>query len=146
MAVSSSYLPAGQDGWIEIPINPLGQQEIGFTDQPSITSQADIDFAWLVHYNSNRKEFRVRENTTAKFDTGVTPQIGDVLKLERIGTTVTYYLNGNAVYTSTKSSSTDLDVGITIWHITLPTNQIHTSFTQKNYLGKIIKTGNTKPI
>jgi hypothetical protein len=101
-ALSKNTLPAYTDGWFEyvlVDVKTSGHH-IGFLDSAKlIRNQAgDIDFGV---YAYGAKIQRIADGIGG-------PQVnykpGDVLKVERIGTTVNYRLNNTIIWTATNST------------------------------------------
>ncbi|MBS1506688.1 MAG: hypothetical protein JSS79_08585, partial [Bacteroidetes bacterium] len=104
---SVQQLAAGQDGWVEANVilkNSGNNNYVTFG-----LSQADVN----VNYNSINYAWEqasqtayVYENGVMKYQVATVP--GDILRVERTGTTVKYKKNGVVLYTSTVASTTSL--------------------------------------
>ncbi len=96
-ASSVQQLAAGQDGWFEVMVTETNTTKmIGFNDSNSGgTSNSDINYAFQL-YNTT---LYVQENASNKATvTGLNP--GDILRMERIGTTITFKRNGLPITTT----------------------------------------------
>lgn len=102
-AASVQQLAAGQDGWFEFTVTETNTSKfIGFNDSNSGgTSNSDINYAFQLYYST----LYIQENSAWKATvTGLVP--GDVLRMERIGTTISFKRNGIPITTSTITPST----------------------------------------
>jgi len=84
----------------------------GLTANNTIAGYGDISFAW--HNANNTLYIFESGNYRGCFGAAVP---GDVLRVERLGSTINYYQNGNLRYTSTLSSSGTLRAATTIYWI-----------------------------
>jgi RHS repeat-associated protein len=102
-AASVQQLGAGQDGWFEMVVSELTSKVIGFNDSNSGgTSNSDINYVFQL-YNGT---LYIQENASLRGTvTGLVP--GDVLRMERVGTIISFKRNGIPITTSalTPSSS-----------------------------------------
>jgi len=73
---------------------------------------ASIDYAWA---NVTAANWRIYENNTYIGDFGGTVSNGDVLKIQRSGTTITYWMNGTSVRTSGVSSTGTIKADISLY-------------------------------
>lgn len=146
-AVSRQVLPAGQNGWLEVTASETSSYRmIGFSDQNSDASYASLDYAWYMHpygalyiYESGN-EFSITD----------TYKEGDVLKIERTGTTIRYYLNGVLKRTSPVPSATSLMVDNSLYNKDATITGVRTSFTSSlstvtrrfeyDHAGRLLKT------
>jgi len=100
-AVSRNTLPANTDGWVEVVHeNPTtgGTFYIGFTDSLSpVFSTNDIDFGFE-SYASGTALYAIENGTLTSFGA---PKTGDVLRIERVGNTINYRVNGTIRRTRT---------------------------------------------
>jgi hypothetical protein len=84
----------------------------GLTANNTISGYGDVSFAW---HNANNTLY-IYESGTSRGCFGPTVP-GDVLRVERLGSTINYYQNGNLRYTSSVSSSGTLRAATTIYWI-----------------------------
>ncbi len=102
-AASVQQLAVGQDGWFEFTVTETTTGKfIGFNDSNSGgTSNSDINYAFQLYYST----LYIQENSNNKATvTGLVP--GDVLRMERIGTTISFKRNGIPISTSAITPST----------------------------------------
>ncbi len=111
-AISKTTLKAGQDGWVQWVAGPTTYQiMLGFIDSATVGGTglySDIDYGI---YQNGVNFWKVTNGTTSTFTTVVS---GDVLRMERVGTTLTYYKNGVSLTSYTVSTSRDwkLKIGL----------------------------------
>lgn len=102
-SASVQQLAAGQDGWFELIVTETNTTKfIGFNDSNSGgTSPNDLNYAFNL-YNTT---LYIQENATVKGTlTGLIP--GDILRMERVGTTISFKRNGIPITTSALTPST----------------------------------------
>ena len=87
------------------------QRMIGLSDSDTDVSFTSIDYALFLRID---RGLRVFENGTEKGTFG-SYSSGDVLSVERTGSTITYLKNGSVFYTSTVASTGDLHVDTSLW-------------------------------
>lgn len=85
-------------------------QMVGLDTVSSSESWQDLEYAIYVFVSNGTSLFRVYQSGVATF-TGTALSIGDVLRIEKNGSTITYLNNGAVQYTSLVPSNTDLQVG-----------------------------------
>ncbi|MGE0773082.1 MAG: DUF6443 domain-containing protein [Cyclobacteriaceae bacterium] len=98
-AASTQMLGAGVDGYLEfflIAPSSTHQYYIGFNDNNLDVGNANINYAFRV----NNATLQVWENGVQKLSQTNVLKTGDVLKIDRTGSTIRYYRNSNLVYTS----------------------------------------------
>jgi SprB repeat len=102
-AASVNILAAGANGWVERTVTaPLSSESVfGFSDVNTDAHFNTIDYG--IYLGTS---VIVYENGVNRFTLGTAPVAGDVLRVERTGTSVTYKRNGTVFYTSTVASST----------------------------------------
>ncbi|MFN7337085.1 MAG: DUF6443 domain-containing protein [Cyclobacteriaceae bacterium] len=101
---SEAQLAPGQDGWFEFVIG-YGHAMLGVSDQNINAQMNTTDYGFWPAANSSR-ELQVYQNGNNKISLPVTMyESGDVLRLERTGTTVRYYHNNTLKYTGTLPST-----------------------------------------
>jgi RHS repeat-associated protein len=111
-AASMQQLPAGQDGWLEAMVTDIGGASagwIGFSDQNINAQSNTIDYAFYMASN----QLIIHENGVYRgsFTQSLTP--GDILRIERVGSSIKYKRNGILIYTSTVPSTSMLMVDAT---------------------------------
>jgi RHS repeat-associated protein len=100
-------LPAGQPGWIEATVikNNTGNNNnvaFGFSQTDIDAGASSINYSW----QQSQQNAWVYDGVVQKYHALTTP--GDILRVERIGTTVVYKINGAVVWTSQSASTTSL--------------------------------------
>ncbi len=105
-ASSLQVLGASKNGWIETTVKSTASTVwmFGFNNSDGGAAIAEMDYA----LNLNGINLTVYESNTSRGQVATSVAVGDVLRVERTGTTVTYKRNGTVVYTSTVPSSTAL--------------------------------------
>ena len=90
------------DGAVEFTVTSMGDYPaFGLSNSNASASFDTIGYAWMIQ--SGGKAFTYENGV---YTTGIViVQIGDVLRVERIGTTVNYQHNGVTIYTSTEPST-----------------------------------------
>ncbi len=113
-AASADQLEAGQDGWVEAIADGLGTNKMfGLSATNQDAHQQTINFAW---YQQSGGTLRVYENGTNKYLASGTLQPGEVLRVERVGTTINYLRNGVILYQSQTASTTPLVVDFALYN------------------------------
>ncbi len=109
----TNVIPASTDGWAEFTITEAKKRMV-FGLSPS---NADVNYN-SIHFGVNIKF----NNTLGILESGVVKPTaslgyspGDVIRVERTGTTIEYKKNGTTFYTSLVSSSTQLLVDVTMY-------------------------------
>ena len=105
-AVTNEQLPAGVDGWIECIITEANQKRaFGLTAENEGEHRNTIDYAFW-HDGTSAAIFE--DSPTPIYTLPHPVQSGDVIRIARVGTQVTYYLNGTFLWHSEKPSATAL--------------------------------------
>jgi hypothetical protein len=103
--VSKTTLKAGQDGWVQWVAGPTTNQiMLGFLDSATVAGTglySDIDYGI---YQNGTNFWKVVGGVTSTFTSVAS---GDVLRMERVGTTLTYYKNGVSLVSYTVSTIKD---------------------------------------
>jgi len=107
---STEILAAGADGWAEFTLDAFNQERaFGLLDQNLDNSYTSIDFGFLT-FGAN---VYVYENGT-NMATVSSPQLNDVFRVERIGSTIYWKRNGTTVYMESDSYQGALQMFATI--------------------------------
>jgi RHS repeat-associated protein len=102
-ASSQQQLAASTNGWMETVVTETNKDRaIGLSDADVSQHHNTIDYAFYL----SGTFLSVYENGVSKLLVTNAMANGDVLRIERTGTTVRYYRNGTLVYTSTVPSTT----------------------------------------
>jgi len=128
-AASTNVLPAGQDGYVETVVaETTTARMIGFSSSNANASWNTIHYNFYLNYHaSSSPRVEIYESGTQRlihnsFSTG------DVVRVERIGSTVYYKKNGTAIYTSTVPSTSALIVDVALYETGATLNNVITSF------------------
>lgn len=107
-AASTQVLGAGQNGWLEVIVSETNTNRyIGFNDTNPDVNATNIDYAF---YLNGATLIIIENNVTRLTQTGVLKP-GDVLRIERTGSSINYYRNGAILpYTRTGALTTALMV------------------------------------
>lgn len=110
-AFSQNNIGANEDGWVEFKIPFKGglYTMVGLAEPNVDVHYASIDYAFYI----NGSSLQVYESGFSRINLGAC-QAGELLKIERIGSTVYYKRNGQIVYTSGIASSTELGVDVSL--------------------------------
>ncbi|MBL7851126.1 MAG: fibronectin type III domain-containing protein [Cyclobacteriaceae bacterium] len=124
-AVSTTQLPAGQNGWIELTLPDVsGQKMIALVDTNPDAGYTSLDYALYL----NGSTLQIYENGALKTTVSGALVAGNVLRIERNGTTITYKRNGTTVYTSATASSTMLMADASIYTAAASLTGVRASF------------------
>lgn len=110
-AFSTNIIPAGTDGWLEFkaPFDNVGTYKlIGLSDQ-----DVDVNYTTIDHGFYLQSSLYVYENGTNKINLGAFSP-GEILRIERVGTSILYKRNGNVVYTSAVTSTNALSADLSL--------------------------------
>lgn len=104
-ATSRNTLEANTDGWFEYVMDYVGgyYYYIGFTDSLSLKNDSQTEIDYGVWFSGGTKYLNYYENG-ANGNLNFVPNVGDVVRIERIGNTINYKINGVTVRTVTNSS------------------------------------------
>ncbi len=146
-AASVDILPNGANGWVEVQVAEMNKlRMIGLSKENTNTSTGSMDYA----VNLNLGNYTVYENGVNRGNKA-TITTGDMIRIERTGSTVKYLKNGLEVYTSAVASSTPLmaDATLNEYGATLPNlnfsfkNTTPRSITRRfeyDHAGRLMKT------
>jgi RHS repeat-associated protein len=125
-AASVQKLPASQDGWLEVVVSETNTNRyIGFNDSNPDVSSANIDYAFYL----NSSTLRIYESNSLKHTASGSLVPGEVLRIERTGSTVKYYRNGVQLpYTKTGALTSDLYVDVSLLSNNASLVGVRTSF------------------
>lgn len=109
---TSETLAASTDGYIEFTPNATTKaRNLGLSATNTNNNYTTIDYSIRV----NSTSYNVFESGTKKWQGSSSYSANDVFRVERIGTTITYSVNGSVFYTSDIPSSSQL-VGDAAFH------------------------------
>ncbi|MCE2734828.1 MAG: RHS repeat-associated core domain-containing protein [Flammeovirgaceae bacterium] len=124
---SIATLAAGQNGFVEFTASETNTSRmLGLNDVDTDLNFSNINYA--INVNASGRIF-VFENNTSRGDRGAYVT-GDVLRIERVGTTILYKRNGTTFYTSTVPSTTSLKIDASLNTINATITGIRSSFGQ----------------
>jgi len=113
-AASTQMIEAGTPGYVEATaLETDTYRMFGFSDSNPDSGYVSIDYAIYLQTFAN---LGVYENGAFRGHFG-TYAVGDVLRVERTGTSVTYLKNGSLFYTSLVPSSSTLMMDASIYHV-----------------------------
>ncbi len=146
-AASEQQLPAGQDGWMEVVASETNlYRMVGLSDANTDANFTSIDYAWSM---TNTGQLMIYENGTSRGTFG-TYVSGDILRIERTGTSVKYYKNGILKHSSAIASSTLLIVDAALYDLNSTVAGVRTSFSanskfiqrtfEYDHAGRLVKT------
>jgi RHS repeat-associated protein len=125
-ASSQEVLPAGSSGWLEFTASEsTTNRMIGLA-----TSDPDQNYTSIAHavyLAVSSYSMRIYESGTQVYGSG-TFKTGDVFRIERSGTTVKYYKNNVAFYTSAANSTAPLLVDAALYTSGATLTNVKTSF------------------
>ena len=126
-AASAQQLAASTNGWVEFYAAESNlARMVGLSDQNTNAHYNTIDFAW---YLLNTGALGIYENGTNRGSFGSYIP-GDVLKIDRTGTSIKYYHNNVLKYTSTVASSSALMADASIHGANGTLVNVRSSFSQ----------------
>lgn len=104
-AYSVASIPADRDGYFEFTVNNCYGM-VGITSDPQGGGYASIDYAFQLWASAT---LNIMENSvTKRSGTAGSWSTGDLLRIEKTGTTIKYYRNSALLYTSTLAVSSAL--------------------------------------
>lgn len=109
-AISTNTIPANTDGWTEYTATAKINLMVGLSTPNNVAHFNSIKYA--AHINPGA--YFVYENGSLIQNFGAY-NIGDVFRVERIGTTIYYKRNGTTFYTSTIPSAEELITDASIY-------------------------------
>ena len=102
------------NGYVEfIPLTNNKSFIVGLSDQDIDSRPDTMDFGIYVHSGSS---LRIKEAPDVSFFANEPYEIGDILRVERIGTEIYYKRNGKTFYKSKKTSTGVLLGDVTMYH------------------------------
>ncbi len=108
---SGQVLAANTDGWIEFNWQGYdGPRAAGFSVSGSDPSEGYLSIAYSIV--ASQGSAYIAENGVAKPGTNFASSEGDVLKIQRVGNTLSYYRNGTLLTSTTLGSAPALRAGV----------------------------------
>ncbi|WP_040497705.1 LamG-like jellyroll fold domain-containing protein, partial [Fulvivirga imtechensis] len=123
-AASEEMLAAGIDGWAEFTVYATGKERYFGFSQTNPDATNNIDYAFKLN-SVNKIVVTEGGQTQAGFGDIIN---GDVLRIERTGSAITYKQNGTVLYTSATPSTSSLLVDVSFYHTGGEINNANVSF------------------
>jgi hypothetical protein len=111
------------DGAVEFVVN-TNHLMIGLDTVTTNSSYTDIEYAIHTYADGSGQNFAVYENGARNFLMNGVVQMGDILRIERQGTTIRYYQNGTLRFTSAIPSTGTLHVDACIYYVGYPAGPV----------------------
>ncbi|UII34887.1 hypothetical protein LVD17_13830 [Fulvivirga ulvae] len=111
-AASAEILQAGTDGWAEFTVYPTGYERYFGLTQNNVDAAKNMDYAIKI---SSINTIVVQESGVSRGGFG-SISAGEVLRVERTGTTIEYKRDGSTFHTSQVPSTTTLRVDVSLYH------------------------------
>jgi hypothetical protein len=110
-AASQNVLSASTDGWVEMTAQETNTfRMFGLSSSNVNADYTTIEFAIFIYTSGN---VQIYENGNNKGNFG-TYANGDIMRVERVGTTIYYKKNGTTFYTSLTSSNSQLIADVSL--------------------------------
>jgi hypothetical protein len=110
VGLTSNVLPANQDGWLEfIPQTGASSFLIGFSSNESQTI-ASVEYGLYAYLSGSTQTLYVGESSWGGIDAGNPWQVGDVFRIARAGSTISYYRNGVLFRSVTTNPNQELSI------------------------------------
>jgi RHS repeat-associated protein len=123
-AVSQNILAASTDGYVEFTFNGgTGERVVGLSDVNTNANFNTIDYGFYYHTGTTASVFT---NGTNRLN--FTFQPGDMLRVERVGTSILFKRNGTTVFTQTGALTSALMVDLAINQMNTSLSYVRTSF------------------
>ncbi len=147
-AASTQVLGVNQNGSVEVVVSEINTNRyIGFNDSNPDANSTNIDYAFYL----NSASLKIYENNVLKHTATGALILGEVLKIERVGSTINYYRNGLLLpYTKTGALTTALMVDVSLQSNNATVVGVRTSFgttsktivrrLQYDHAGRLLKT------
>jgi RHS repeat-associated protein len=150
-AASVQQLAAGQPGWLEtIYTGGSVERVVGLSDVNTNAHFNTIDYGVYLGSTALTNTAIVYENGTAKYTIPGKLSPGDVVRIERAGTTITYKVNGLTKYTSLVASNTVLMADVSLNYSGCTVAGVRSSFSttshstirrfEYDHAGRLLKT------
>ncbi|MBI1767666.1 MAG: peptidoglycan DD-metalloendopeptidase family protein [Bacteroidetes bacterium] len=147
-AASTEVLPAGTDGWLEFTVSETNTlRMVGLNNTNTQVHYNDMNYAF---YLLTPTELRIFEEIAPVTILPIAVSPGDILRIERTGTTVKYYRNGTLLRTSPTASTTSLLADVSLNQSGSTVQDVRTSFSAKSntiarsfdydHAGRLLKT------
>jgi RHS repeat-associated protein len=156
-ASSIEIIPANTDGWLEVTMSETTlNRMVGLSDQDTDQNITSMDFAIY----QQQPNYYVYENVVYK-KTIYEPsnpnansnkvRVGDVMRIQRVGSVIKYYWNDFLLYTSTTPSTSTLMIDAALNNVNSTLLNVRSSFSDKvissitrtfnyDHAGRLLKT------
>jgi RHS repeat-associated protein len=141
-AFSVKPIPANADGWVEYTAGEITTAKMmGLSATDADASYASINYAWYPFWDGN---LYIYENGSLIGGPFTDYSTNDILRVERLGTTILYKKNGKVIYTSTVPSSSILYADCSFYNVNASFKNIGISVSNQvaqyeyNVLGQLI--------
>jgi RHS repeat-associated protein len=125
-AASVQQIPANTDGWIEwTALEKSTYRVIGLSNQNIDTQPTTIQYG--LYLRGDATLYKYEGTTSTQLSGGYA--VGDVFRIERVGSTINYKKNNAIISTSTVSPSITLMVDVSLWTSGGTIPGLKTSFT-----------------
>jgi RHS repeat-associated protein len=150
-AASIQQLGAGQNGWVEY-VYQGGNVDgmFGLSDDNTNAHYNMIDYAIYLSIPVVNPNAIVYENGVSKYNLPMQVKVGDVIRIERTGTSIAYKVNGVTQYTSTIASNSLLMADISFHYTGSTITGVRSSFSttsktttrkfEYDHAGRLLKT------
>ncbi len=150
-AASIQQLPAGQNGWIEFTYaGGSTERVVGLSSSNTNANFNTINFGVYIGNPVVANNAVIYENGTSKYTIPTQVIVGDVIRVERTGTTITYKVNGQLKYTSLVSSNSALLADLSLNYLNSTVSDVRSSFStttttttrrfEYDHAGRLLKT------
>jgi RHS repeat-associated protein len=156
-ASSIEILPANTDGWLEVTMSETTlNRMVGLSDQDTDQNTTSMDFAiyqqqpnYYVYENGVYKK-NIYEPSNPNANSNKV-RVGDVMRIQRVGSSIKYYWNDFLVYTSTTPSTSALMIDAALNNVNSTLLNVRSSFSDKvissitrtfdyDHAGRLLKT------
>jgi hypothetical protein len=144
-AGASSVQVIAGDGYVEFVADgtvPVSRVMMGFSSSDPDVNYTSIQYGLQIDQTGVGSQITIYEGGVLKFTLAATNADGDVMRVQRVGTTITYWKNGTLIYTSATATSaqlmidsTTLNAGARVRGIRLISNGTPVSLQWKNIVG-----------
>ena len=127
-ATATNIRPEGSDGWVEYTItNTTDLWMVGLQNEDDINHcWGNLDHALMKHHQPNTELRRVHSGSQTTLSDY---EIGDIIRLERVGNTIKYYRNGEDLgYSSTTNGDKPMLISTLLWTNNGTIKNMRTSF------------------
>jgi RHS repeat-associated protein len=147
-ATSEQVLPAGTNGWVECTVNEINKNRaFGLSEPNTNPDLASIKYATVLMYSGSSIQL-YESGTVVKTTSGL--KLGDVFRVERTGTAITFRVNGQQIPATVSASTTDLVVDASLYSGGATLMDVRASFAARtssvirtfdyDHAGRLVKT------